>query len=59
MVSKNPIDGTMEIFLEEMSVLLQKYYKNDWQKHLTIYKVLEEETVEVIIWFPSDKKTDE
>ena len=28
---KNHSEGTMEVFLEEMEILLSKYYSKDWE----------------------------
>ena len=51
---KNPVAGTMDIFLEEMEVLLKKYYKTDWDYEFKG----EDGWVGLQMQIPSDKSED-
>jgi len=49
------IEGTQDIFLEELDVLLRKYYKNSWNYD---WKG-QEDSIKLKLWFPSDKEEEE
>ena len=45
-------EGTQDIFLEELDVLLRKYYKASWDY---TWKG-QEDSIELRLWFPNDKR---
>ena len=48
-------EGTQDIFLEELEVLLKKYYKTSWNYD---WKG-QEDSIELKLWFPCDTEEDE
>ena len=48
-------EGTQDIFLEELEVLLKKYYKTSWNYDWKD----QEDSIELKLWFPCDKEEDE
>ena len=48
---EHPSEGTQDIFLEEMEVLLRKYYGADWKYD---WKG-QEDSIELELRFPNDK----
>ena len=48
---ENPSEGTMEKVLEEIEVVLSKYYKEDWEYNYDV----EDGWVDLKLQIPSDK----
>ena len=52
---ENPSEGTMEKVLEEIEVVLSKYYKEDWEYNYDV----EDGWVDLKLQIPSDKYEDD
>ena len=48
-------EGTQDIFLEELEILLKKYYKTSWNYDWKD----QEDSIELKLWFPCDTEEDE
>lgn len=48
-------EGTQDIFLEELDVLLKKYYKTSWNYDWEG----QEDSIELKLWFPCDKEEED